>query len=1456
MDAHPQLAAAVAALCTDGLVPHTSIQAALQFGAVLAAVPSAVALGELIAGMGAYLTHGDGDVRRRGTALLAALLERWDAGFPVADGSLEALTGFFCARLGDYPSVAPCVRGLRALLRAAEARPAAYPAAAARVCRALFTELHVPALDQAQRHAVYSLLLHVLQSPVHGPTVVLAAAPAAAAAAAAAEGDAAAAAAAGLAAAEFGAGLAAAMDGEKDPRCLLVCLQCVRAVLSPAPPLAAGARLPPAVLAELFDVTACYFPISFTPPPNDPHGITRPVLIDALRGVFTASPALAPHVVPLLLEKLGSSITSAKRDAAQTLAACARAYGVPPLAPYLRQLATALKAEAVFPERSAALGGAAAAGGGAGVPASSLLWTALAPARTDCDAPAECSDPPSPVTGSAAASPFPPVSLGTAASSVGVSAGAMGLDFAGPASTHGRSGYGLVPDALEASASSGEAACGGSGGGGGASCGGGDAGSAGGCASSSAPHSHAPPPDAGGDVLEAIAVLTRLLAAHDAAAGGGGEWRDFAGLLVADATSEVERAADSPTGRAAGRLLAALATSCSRGLAAVADAVVPLVAPLYAEATANHRYGVRVSCAALLAGVVHAASPLVDHPPGGHPLSPRADRMAELLADALTAVPASHAAAAGAAGATAAASQGAGGGAQLVSEARCVAAAGLSDLCARTPSPLLGDARHREVAALLTSVALDDPDARVAQAALRALCTVAAVRRRCAAVVVAESVPRLLAASAHGTATGARALLALGQLCCVSNPALSRAIVPSLLERALDDAAPGRVALRGGPVPAACLSVASQAVCLKAAVGDTAGVDELVLGQPSTAAADDASSSAATTTRRAAAGALVPLLMQLAVDAADDDGAVVWTLAQSRETETAVRMATLAASPSVQDALGEAAAALLLALPQAATYHSLQLRHGLPALLAPLAPARLLCAAPTLLAAVVPARKGAPQPHAAGVVRALVATLLASGDGGEEGPHVTSCVAAEQQQPLPYVAVSLAQALGALLNRLPAGPELEGLLREVLGAVARRAGVGSHSLGPLLNAAPASSADAAVTIRPPDAESAADGGANACDDERTSPAAANQLRERGVLALAWVAKGMALRGHPAAVACVRALSHIVARRDVTGAQRCAAEPALVTLASRALGGILADAPRFALLSREAGASVGSGLHKQRLFALVHSQYVALSSEVDDAARTAESCRDSPPSVDDAGSHGSTQRPLSASIPVGSPVAALAATVVHASTASQTDSSADEPPSTPALFGSNTNPLRAGSLSEPSDDSVVSTGTHAADAKLTPLLLALVAMAGHLPRQLLVSDAERVLPLVIRALDVAAGQPPLSPVHAPLRQAVALSALASLTVFTTTSPALVSVHVHHLVSVLLALARFSTLRPTQALLRVTAINCLRAFTTLPYHRLHPVRQIVVAGLVAALDDPKRSVRRRAGAARNEWLTCKA
>lgn len=59
---------------------------------------------------------------------------------------------------------------------------------------------------------------------------------------------------------------------------------------------------------ELFDILSCYFPISFSPPANDPHGITREGLARALADVLLCSPAFLPYLLPVLLEKLASSL--------------------------------------------------------------------------------------------------------------------------------------------------------------------------------------------------------------------------------------------------------------------------------------------------------------------------------------------------------------------------------------------------------------------------------------------------------------------------------------------------------------------------------------------------------------------------------------------------------------------------------------------------------------------------------------------------------------------------------------------------------------------------------------------------------------------------------------------------------------------------------------------------------------------------------------------------------------------------------------------------------------------------------------------------------------------------------------------------------------------------------------------------------------------------------------------
>ncbi|KFM29294.1 MMS19 nucleotide excision repair protein-like protein [Auxenochlorella protothecoides] len=114
----------------------------------------------------------------------------------------------------------------------------------------------------------------------------------------------------------------AGMDGERDPRGLLAAFALARSLMAlysaqPSNSLAAGQMEEGS--EELFDILSCYFPISFSPPANDPHGITREGLARALADVLLCSPAFLPYLLPVLLEKLASSLRQAKTDALDLL---------------------------------------------------------------------------------------------------------------------------------------------------------------------------------------------------------------------------------------------------------------------------------------------------------------------------------------------------------------------------------------------------------------------------------------------------------------------------------------------------------------------------------------------------------------------------------------------------------------------------------------------------------------------------------------------------------------------------------------------------------------------------------------------------------------------------------------------------------------------------------------------------------------------------------------------------------------------------------------------------------------------------------------------------------------------------------------------------------------------------------------------------------------------------------
>ncbi|KAG1471140.1 hypothetical protein G6F56_002297 [Rhizopus delemar] len=136
---------------------------------------------------------------------------------------------------------------------------------------------------------------------------------------------------------EFVFGFTQILDGEKDPRNLMLAFKIVKNIVDQFDISTH--------VEDLFEVTFCYFPITFKPPPDDPYGITADDLKVSLRRCLASTPHFAKFAVPLILEKLSSTSGSAKKDSMETLAACAPVYGAGSLLPHMREIFNSLKLE-------------------------------------------------------------------------------------------------------------------------------------------------------------------------------------------------------------------------------------------------------------------------------------------------------------------------------------------------------------------------------------------------------------------------------------------------------------------------------------------------------------------------------------------------------------------------------------------------------------------------------------------------------------------------------------------------------------------------------------------------------------------------------------------------------------------------------------------------------------------------------------------------------------------------------------------------------------------------------------------------------------------------------------------------------------------------------------------------------------------------------------------------------
>ncbi|KAM6951361.1 MMS19 nucleotide excision repair protein homolog [Aplochiton taeniatus] len=261
---------------------------------------------QLVEALGLSLTSSLPQTRARGVQLLSQVLQ--ECYIDLSEKEVEVLLAFYENRLKDHYVITPYVlQGLKALTKCAVLPPGS----AVSILKSVFQDVHVQSMMLSERACVYNMLLNLMDSR---ETELK-----------------------GLGA-DFVFGFVQSMDGERDPRNLLLAFQIARNIIQRGYDMGKFTE-------ELFEVTSCYFPIDFSPPPNDPHGITQDELILTLRLVLCGTPRFAEFLLPLIIEKLDSDIQSAKLDSLQTLGACVALYEHKDLAEFLPGLWASLRRE-------------------------------------------------------------------------------------------------------------------------------------------------------------------------------------------------------------------------------------------------------------------------------------------------------------------------------------------------------------------------------------------------------------------------------------------------------------------------------------------------------------------------------------------------------------------------------------------------------------------------------------------------------------------------------------------------------------------------------------------------------------------------------------------------------------------------------------------------------------------------------------------------------------------------------------------------------------------------------------------------------------------------------------------------------------------------------------------------------------------------------------------------------
>ncbi|KAG2386752.1 hypothetical protein C9374_002496 [Naegleria lovaniensis] len=143
-------------------------------------------------------------------------------------------------------------------------------------------------------------------------------------------------------------GFIQSIEGERDPANLITCFDMVPRIIELFDMQSENTeKILTGISDDLFDVTSCYFPITYTPPPNDTRGITRSDISNKLLKCFACNKYFAPSLFPFLLEKLSSDLIETKIEALEYMCYCIEQYGPSVVEEYLTEIWAYIKAEAI-----------------------------------------------------------------------------------------------------------------------------------------------------------------------------------------------------------------------------------------------------------------------------------------------------------------------------------------------------------------------------------------------------------------------------------------------------------------------------------------------------------------------------------------------------------------------------------------------------------------------------------------------------------------------------------------------------------------------------------------------------------------------------------------------------------------------------------------------------------------------------------------------------------------------------------------------------------------------------------------------------------------------------------------------------------------------------------------------------------------------------------------------------